>query len=85
MQSSRHTATAAPAMMNIPDDAEEACLPPSSRVGNRVGLLVDMDARTMTVLVNGTAIPSLVFDNLPAQMYVAVTLDDNGSSVRLVD
>ena len=53
-------------------------------VGDRLGLQVDMDARTLTMLRNGTPIPSLVFDNLPEQVHVAATLDDEDSKVRLV-
>lgn len=53
--------------------------------GDRVGLLVDMDARTLTFLRNGTPIhASLVFHNLPDQVYVAATPADEGSSVRFV-
>ena len=53
--------------------------------GDRVGLLVDMDARTLTFLRNGTPIhASLVFHNLPDQVYVAATPDDEDSSVRFV-
>ena len=51
--------------------------------GDRIGLLVDMDAHTLTMLRNGTPIPSLVFDNLPHEdLYVAITLFHKGNSVR---
>ena len=53
--------------------------------GDRIGLLVDMDAHTLTMLRNGTPIPSLVFDNLPHEdLYVAVTVFRTGNSVRIL-
>ena len=52
--------------------------------GDRIGLLVDMDARTMTMLRNGTPIPSLVFHNLPEEVFVATTLWYKGSRMRLL-
>jgi hypothetical protein len=55
--------------------------------GDRVGLLVDRDARTLTMLRNGEPIPSLVFDNLPAgSLFVAATPFHRSlnSSVRIV-
>ena len=52
--------------------------------GDRVGLLVDMDARTLTILRNGEPIPSLVFTDLPAQVYLAATLVNGDASVRFV-
>ena len=41
--------------------------------GDRVGLLVDMDARTMRVFINDTLVPDLVFDGLPSPLSVAAT------------
>ena len=41
--------------------------------GDRVGLDVDMDARTMTMLRNGEPVPSLVFEGLPDEVFVAGT------------
>ena len=53
--------------------------------GDRIGLLLDMDARTLTMLRNGTPIPSLVFDNLPDEpLYVAATPFWKAMSVRFV-
>ena len=52
--------------------------------GDRIGLLVDMDARTLTILRNGVPIPSLVIDGLPRDLYVAVTPCWRGSTARLV-
>ena len=53
--------------------------------GDRIGLLVDMDAHTLTMLRNGTPIPSLVFDNLPHEdLYVAVTVFHRRRSVRIL-
>ena len=53
--------------------------------GDRVGLLVDMDEHTLTILRNGTPVPSLVFDNLPHQnLYVAATLFHLSIRVRIL-
>ena len=52
--------------------------------GDRVGLLVDMDARRMTMQVNGERIPSLVFDNLPEQVFVVACPFNTNLSVRLI-
>ena len=52
---------------------------------DRIGLQVDMDKHTMTLLRNGTPIPALVFDNLPAEVYVAVSLEHNDRNARFVD
>ena len=54
------------------------------RSGDRVGLLVDMDTRRMTIQVNGQAIPDLVFDNLPEQVFVAALPYNLGTSVELI-
>ena len=54
------------------------------RAGDRVGLLVDMDARRMTIQVNGEPIPSVVFDNLPEQVFVVATPFNENASVRLI-
>ena len=69
-----------------------ARMAPGERVfvsGDRVGLLVDMDFRTLTILRNGEPIPSLVFDNLPSgELYVGVgpfSYDREVTTVRLVD
>lgn len=71
----------APAEANLPE-GNVIFLP-----GDRVGLLVDMDARTLTMLRNGEPIhESLVFDGLPNPIYVAATLAySDGSQVRFVD
>ena len=52
--------------------------------GDCVGLLVDMDARRMTLQVNGERIPSLVFDNLPEQVFVVACPFNTNLSVRLI-
>ena len=52
--------------------------------GDTVGLLVNMDARTLTIHRNGTPIPSLVFEGLPERVRIAATLDDTDSEVRIV-
>jgi hypothetical protein len=69
-----------------------ARMAPGERVfvsGDRVGLLVDMDFRTLTILRNGEPIPSLVFDNLPSgELYVGVvpfSYEGGVTTVRLVD
>ena len=41
--------------------------------GDRVGLLVDMEAHTMRVFINDTLVPDLVFDGLPSPLSVAAT------------
>ena len=41
--------------------------------GDRVGLLVDMEAHTMRVFINDTLVPDLVFDSLPSPLSVAAT------------
>ena len=70
----------APAEANLPE-GNVIFLP-----GDRVGLLVDMDARTLTMLRNGEPIhESLVFDGLPNPIYVAATPYSDGSQVRFVD
>ena len=43
------------------------------RNGDRVGLLVDMDARRLTMFLNGRPIPGLVFGGLPDRVYVCAT------------
>lgn len=72
----------APAEAKAPEDGDVIFLP-----GDRVGFLVDMDARTLTMLRNGEPIhESLVFDGLPNPIYVAATpFCDHGSQVRFVD
>ena len=55
--------------------------------GDRVGLLVDMDTRTMTMSRNGTPIPALVFEGLPDKVHIAATVGanhDHTCTVRLV-
>ena len=57
-----------------------------ARRNDRVGLLVDMDARTLTILRNGEPIhASLVFDGLPELVYVAAAPFTDGTQVRFVD
>ena len=72
-----------------PDEARLVAAPGTGRKyviasGDRVGMLVDMDARTLTMLRNGTPIPSLVIDGLPEQVYVATTLGTDKYTARIV-
>ena len=55
--------------------------------GDRIGLQMDMDAHTLTILRNGTPIPTLFFDNLPSgkEMYIAATLFWQGNSAQFVN
>ena len=54
--------------------------------GDRVGLVVDMDDRTMEVLRNGEPIPGLVFTDLPETgVFVVASPFNNGATVRFVD
>ena len=53
--------------------------------GDTIGLNVDMDARSFTMLRNGTPIPSLVFENLPAKaLYVAATPFHSRTKVQML-
>ena len=52
--------------------------------GDRVGLIVDMDAHTLQVARNGTPIPSLFFTGLPRELHVAACPFNKGSSVRIL-
>lgn len=52
--------------------------------GDRLGLLVDMDERTLTFHRNGDPIPSLVLGGLPEEVYVVATPYNTGSRVRIV-
>ena len=51
--------------------------------GDRVGLLVDMGARTLAIYRDGAPIPGLTFTGLPAEVYVGATPDDRGARVRI--
>ena len=53
-------------------------------IGDTIGLLVDMDSRTLTLHRNGTPIPSLEFTSLPEQVYVVATPVWHGASVEFV-
>mmetsp|Transcript_36178 Transcript_36178/g.116490 ORF Transcript_36178/g.116490 Transcript_36178/m.116490 type:complete len:232 (+) Transcript_36178:218-913(+) len=51
---------------------------------DRLGLLVDMDERTLTFHRNGDPIPSLVLGGLPEEVYVVATPYNTGSRVQIV-
>ena len=77
-------------LYNVPGEAKCALVENDSEphvflAGDKIGMELDMDARTLTMLRNGTPIPSLVFDTLPEQVHVAATVDDEDSEVRLVN
>ena len=52
--------------------------------GDTIGLLVNMDAHTLTIHRNGSPIPSLAFEGLPERVRIAATLDDLDSKVRIL-
>ena len=52
-------------------------------LGDRVGVHVDMDARTLVMHRNGVPIPGLAFGGLPAEVYLCATPACKGSSVRI--
>ena len=53
------------------------------RSGDLVGLLVDMDARTLAIYRNGAPIPGLAFTGLPAEVYVGATPYNHDVRVRI--
>ena len=53
------------------------------RSGDRVGLLVDMGARTLAMYRDGAPIPGLTFTGLPAEVYVGATPFNTNVSVRI--
>ena len=44
-----------------------------------------MDERTMTILRNGEPVPSLFFEGLPDEVFVAATVFYDGTSARFVN
>jgi len=55
------------------------------REGDLVTIDLDMDARMMTILRNGSSIPHSSFVDLPDALFPAVSLYEKGDSVTLVD
>ena len=53
-------------------------------MGDKIGLLVDMDKRTMEIHRNGVPVPGLVFANLPDEVYVVACPLYKACTVRLV-
>lgn len=49
-----------------------------------VGLLVDMDARTLTMFVNGRLIPGLVLGGLPDLVYICATPFNDDASATIL-
>ena len=52
--------------------------------GDRVGLLVDMDARTLTMFLNGRLIPGLVLGGLPDLVYICATPFNDDASATIL-